>query len=313
MARPKRRAPRSRRRQDAVAEAPHRRRPSQPIAAPNPPAEPVTTDETRQPAFSITRIAHWIVLSWGWRRAAVAFVGGRAVGAGAGAVRRLAGAVSDLSDPGLAGRRRRRRPPRRRSRARPSPAGGSDSAISSPASIGSATPFWSTPRPSAGCCRLRSSRCRRSWPATPRLGLALARMLWTRGPTRLIALALTLTATEWLRGHLFSGFPWNALRLRADRTARACAGRGADRHLGPHVHRGRGVRKPGSTDRRPRRHAAALAAAALGFVLLAALAGYGAMRLVAHADRVCRRRAAADHAAQSASRTRNSTTAPNSG
>jgi len=41
------------------------------------------------------------------------------------------------------------------------------------------------------------------------LGLALARMLWTRGPTRLIALAVALTAAEWLRGHLFSGFPWN--------------------------------------------------------------------------------------------------------
>src|SRR5436853_5783876 len=41
------------------------------------------------------------------------------------------------------------------------------------------------------------------------LGLALARMLWTRGPTRLIALAVTLTAAEWLRGRLFSGFPWN--------------------------------------------------------------------------------------------------------
>ena len=41
------------------------------------------------------------------------------------------------------------------------------------------------------------------------LGLALARMFWTRGPTRLIALAIALTAAEWLRGHLFSGFPWN--------------------------------------------------------------------------------------------------------
>src|SRR4249920_2373070 len=41
------------------------------------------------------------------------------------------------------------------------------------------------------------------------LGVGLARMLWTRGPTRLIALAIALTAAEWLRGHLFSGFPWN--------------------------------------------------------------------------------------------------------
>ena len=40
--------------------------------------------------------------------------------------------------------------------------------------------------------------------------LALARLLWTRGPTRLLALAVALTAAEWLRGHLFTGFPWNA-------------------------------------------------------------------------------------------------------
>ena len=42
------------------------------------------------------------------------------------------------------------------------------------------------------------------------LGLALARMLWTRGPGRLIALAVALTVTEWLRGFMFTGFPWNA-------------------------------------------------------------------------------------------------------
>jgi apolipoprotein N-acyltransferase len=38
----------------------------------------------------------------------------------------------------------------------------------------------------------------------------LARILWTRGPTRILALGVTFTATEWLRGHLFTGFPWNA-------------------------------------------------------------------------------------------------------
>ena len=42
------------------------------------------------------------------------------------------------------------------------------------------------------------------------LGLALAQTLWTRGPARLLTLALALTASEWLRGHLLSGFPWNA-------------------------------------------------------------------------------------------------------
>lgn len=42
------------------------------------------------------------------------------------------------------------------------------------------------------------------------LGLALARLIWVRGATRILALAATLTAAEWLRGHLLSGFPWNA-------------------------------------------------------------------------------------------------------
>ncbi len=42
------------------------------------------------------------------------------------------------------------------------------------------------------------------------LGFALARALWTRGPIRILTLALALTIAEWLRGHLLSGFPWNA-------------------------------------------------------------------------------------------------------
>ena len=41
------------------------------------------------------------------------------------------------------------------------------------------------------------------------LGLALARLIWTRGAHRVLSLAFALTASEWLRGHLFSGFPWN--------------------------------------------------------------------------------------------------------
>jgi apolipoprotein N-acyltransferase len=42
------------------------------------------------------------------------------------------------------------------------------------------------------------------------LGVALARAMWTRGPTRILALAIGLTISEWLRGHMLSGFPWNA-------------------------------------------------------------------------------------------------------
>jgi apolipoprotein N-acyltransferase len=41
-------------------------------------------------------------------------------------------------------------------------------------------------------------------------GAALARLLWTRGAARILALGVALTVAEWLRGHLLTGFPWNA-------------------------------------------------------------------------------------------------------
>jgi apolipoprotein N-acyltransferase len=40
-------------------------------------------------------------------------------------------------------------------------------------------------------------------------GVALARAIWLRGPLRILSLAVALTIAEWLRGHLFTGFPWN--------------------------------------------------------------------------------------------------------
>ena len=41
-------------------------------------------------------------------------------------------------------------------------------------------------------------------------GVALARLVWVRGALRILSVALALTVSEWLRGHLLSGFPWNA-------------------------------------------------------------------------------------------------------
>ena len=168
----------------------------------------MTITETRRPGFSITRLAHWIVLSWGWRRALVAFT--------AGAVSVLALAPFDawpvlfftfpilvwLVDGAAGGR-----------------LGGLPSAaiagwwfgfgyflgglywvgyafLVDVKTFGWLLPFAVVALPAGMACYTG-------------LGLALARMLWTRGPSRLIALAIALTAAEWLRGHLFSGFPWN--------------------------------------------------------------------------------------------------------
>src|SRR5215207_557505 len=47
----------------------------------------------------------------------------------------------------------------------------------------------------------------------PAFGFALARLLWARGAVRIIALAFGLTVSEWLRGHVFTGFPWNTLGM----------------------------------------------------------------------------------------------------
>jgi apolipoprotein N-acyltransferase len=47
----------------------------------------------------------------------------------------------------------------------------------------------------------------------PAAGFALARLLWSAGAGRILALAAALSFTEWLRGWVFTGFPWNSFGM----------------------------------------------------------------------------------------------------
>lgn len=41
------------------------------------------------------------------------------------------------------------------------------------------------------------------------LGFAIARLFWSHGPARILAFAAGLSISEWLRGNVLTGFPWN--------------------------------------------------------------------------------------------------------
>ena len=94
------------------------------------------------------------------------------------------------------------------------PAGGGASAISSPGCGGSARPSWSRPTSSPGRCRSACSACRPSSPSFPALGFALARALLVARARRGSSPSPSAwPSSEWLRGHLFTGFPWNTLGM----------------------------------------------------------------------------------------------------
>ena len=197
----------------------------------------------------------------------------------------------------------------RRAGAPPPPAGGSASAIFSPASTGSGTPFWWTPRRSAGCCRSRSSRL----PA----GLAIFTALGVRARAR--AVDARRDAHPGARGRAHARrvaarpsadrISLEHLRLRADDAAGAGAERVAVRPLGPDLHRGRGLRQPGDARRRSGRYAGAAGCRRrCASLVLAALAGYGAVRLASHADRPSSTACTCASCSRTCRRTRNSIT-----
>jgi apolipoprotein N-acyltransferase len=110
-------------------------------------------------------------------------------------------------------------------------------------------------------------------------GLAIARLLWTRGPVRILALAVALTAAEWLRGHLLTGFPWNTIGYALTgplvlAQASALIGIWGLTFLAVAIFATPALLADESSDtRRP------WLPLVFGLAVLAALAGYGAMRL----------------------------------
>ena len=180
--------------------------------------------------------------------------------------------------------------------------GGSASAISWPDCTGSALLFWSMRRLSAGCCRLQLSDCRPGWRLFSALGAPPARLFWMRGAMRILALGVALTVTEWLRGHLLTGFPWNALRLRAHFATGVGANRIGHRHLGPDLHRGLCFRQPGDAHRRSLGNPSALAAACAQVACTRRARRFWCLTACPHADAACRQGSSAHHAAELAAR-----------
>jgi len=114
-------------------------------------------------------------------------------------------------------------------------------------------------------------------------GFAAARLVWSRGAGRLFALAFGLAASEWLRGHLFTGFPWNTLGMALGANlwfmqAASLVGLYGLTLLAVLVCAAPAALATGETARAR----AWPSVAALG--LLALLAGYGAARLPGQAD-----------------------------
>ncbi len=110
------------------------------------------------------------------------------------------------------------------------------------------------------------------------LGVALARVLWTPGPLRIATLAAALTVERMAARTCADGVSLERVRLCADLPAPACPGRRGVRHLGPDLHCGGGVRQPGGARRRsqtaalgarPRRRRGAGGLAAFGAIRLA--------------------------------------------
>ena len=210
--------------------------------------------------MTLTRLAHTIVLAWGWRRILIAFLAGAISALRTAADEYLAHSVHHLPDPGLARRWRGRRPSRRSARSR-------DCRLVVRIRLFPRRPLLDRP-----CVpgrrqdlRLAATACGRR--LAGRNG-GLHRVRPRAGPSHL---GTGPGARAGTRGRVHVGgvaarspvqrLSLEYVRLRADLAALARARRGPRRHLGADLSRGRSLRLACRARRRPRRHQAALARA----------------------------------------------------
>jgi hypothetical protein len=83
---------------------------------------------------------------------------------------------------------------------------------SSPGCGGSGRRSWSRRISSPGRCRSGCWGYPPSWRSS-RARLRRGALALVARRARIVALAVGLGIAEWLRGHLFTGFPWNALGM----------------------------------------------------------------------------------------------------
>ena len=132
-------------------------------------------------------------------------------------------------------------------------------------------PFLVDPDATSVADAVRAVSCRPGWRCSARWPAALAVYFWQDGPARLFVFAVMLAAGEWLRGHIFTGFPWNLSGLWLGRVAGGAAIGQPDGRLWPVVADHSAGRIAGGTC-----VAAAGALPAAMLLLFAALWGFGA-------------------------------------
>lgn len=112
------------------------------------------------------------------------------------------------------------------------------------------------------------------------LGFAMARLLWSPGSLRIFALAAGLGGSEWLRGHVLTGFPWNDFGMALAQAGPLAQGAALVGLHGLDLAAIVIFAAPAAiVDRRPGTRFLSNGAALAAAILLAGLTAYGVLRL----------------------------------